>query len=452
MLSTRQILVDVSSPDLTNLGDAAMLVVAVRRLRALAPGASIHVLTNAPERVAALCAGIEVETLSEDARRIWLAEAFLVGRARRMVPSPLVGALHGVQQHIRARHADRALTRVTNKIRRQHGDDYGLRQFVSVLQRVDLAIATGGGYINDTFRPHAMRVLKLLSLARQFGATTALVGQGLGPATDARLVPQFRRTLRSVAAVALRERLVGPALLDSIGVRRDRVHVSGDDAIELAFESRTAVLGDAIGVNLRLARYAGLQDGAAAEIARGVHAAAHRLHGELRTVPIMYRPHDAEADDITAARDLFGASWSGWPDPSHPRPEDVIQLVGGCRVVVTGSYHAAVFALSQGIPAVCLAANPYYDHKFSGLADMFGAGCTVVGIDGDVAARIDAAIGAAWDSAEQLRDRLLASARRQVAAGHAAYGAIRDRMQVATTTGRSVRRPDARDPIAAVRH
>jgi polysaccharide pyruvyl transferase WcaK-like protein len=55
-------------------------------------------------------------------------------------------------------------------------------------------------------------------------------------------------------------------------------------------------------------------------------------------------------------------------------------------VVVAGSYHAAVFALSQGIPVVALVKSPYYVNKMVGLGDQFGAGCEIVRLDeGDVA-------------------------------------------------------------------
>ena len=45
---------------------------------------------------------------------------------------------------------------------------------------------------------------------------------------------------------------------------------------------------------------------------------------------------------------------------------------------MTGAYHAAVFALAQGIPVVCLSNSPYYLAKFQGLEDLFGVGCTIV--------------------------------------------------------------------------
>ena len=59
----------------------------------------------------------------------------------------------------------------------------------------------------------------------------------------------------------------------------------------------------------------------------------------------------------------------------------VIKQTARCRVVVTGAYHAAVFALAQGIPVVCLSNSPYYLAKFQGLEDLFGSGCTIVTLE-----------------------------------------------------------------------
>jgi polysaccharide pyruvyl transferase WcaK-like protein len=96
-------------------------------------------------------------------------------------------------------------------------------------------------------------------------------------------------------------------------------------------------------------------------------------------------------------------------------------------VLVTGSYHAAVFALAQGIPAVCLALNPYYAQKFLGLADLFSEdGCVVVTRDsrGDIS-HLAERLTKAWETADEQRSGLLAAASAQVEAGRGAYERIR---------------------------
>ena len=104
----------------------------------------------------------------------------------------------------------------------------------------------------------------------------------------------------------------------------------------------------------------------------------------------------------------------------------VIEQAGRCRIVITGAYHAAVFALSQGIPVVGLASDDY-SAKFLGLQDQFGLGCETVSLGAqDASERLAAAAERAWQSAEKVRLPLQEAARRQVALSQGAYERIRE--------------------------
>ena len=93
--------------------------------------------------------------------------------------------------------------------------------------------------------------------------------------------------------------------------------------------------------------------------------------------------------------------------------------------MITGSYHAGVFALANGIPVVGIAASAYYVDKFEGLADMFGEGCRVWSPDGaDSTEQLRRAADELWESAERTRSQLLASAERQIASCRATYAKI----------------------------
>jgi colanic acid/amylovoran biosynthesis protein len=103
-------------------------------------------------------------------------------------------------------------------------------------------------------------------------------------------------------------------------------------------------------------------------------------------------------------------------------PLDVIHRTSACRLVVTGSYHAGVFALAQGIPVVAIAASNYYRDKFLGLADPFGGGCRVLMTqEPQFASQLDQAIEGTWKQAPALRPDLLRAAEAQIAAAQAAY-------------------------------
>jgi polysaccharide pyruvyl transferase WcaK-like protein len=95
-----------------------------------------------------------------------------------------------------------------------------------------------------------------------------------------------------------------------------------------------------------------------------------------------------------------------------------VEQAGRCRLVVTGAYHVAVFAMAQGIPAICLAKSAYFTDKLRGLADMFEPGCEVI----DMAAPewdrdLLTAMQRMWERAEELRPGLLRAAEAQNRAG-----------------------------------
>ena len=103
----------------------------------------------------------------------------------------------------------------------------------------------------------------------------------------------------------------------------------------------------------------------------------------------------------------------------------LIERVSHCRLVVTGSYHCAVFALSQGIPSVCIYNSEYYALKFRGLANQFGIGCAVIDRSGAMfREQLRDAILESWRTADETRPTLLRAAESQVEAGRRAYDAL----------------------------
>ena len=100
------------------------------------------------------------------------------------------------------------------------------------------------------------------------------------------------------------------------------------------------------------------------------------------------------------------------PDDS---PDAIIDAIADCRLVVTGSYHAGVFALSQGIPVVALVASEYYQNKFLGLLDQFGDGCQIIDVSSaNGSEQLRAALELSNAKAPELREPLLAAAERQI--------------------------------------
>jgi colanic acid/amylovoran biosynthesis protein len=269
-----------------------------------------------------------------------------------------------------------------------------------------------------------------------------MFGQGVGPIQDRTLWSCCRAILPQVQIIALRERRAGVPLLTACGVAPNRIVATGDDAIELAYRQRPAQPGHGIGINLRAASYASVEAAFAERIGPELQTIARRLETSLIPIPISSVP--GEEDAVTLKGIVCGPSSGDVLDGYDQRPlavrSQVFARIHQCRIVVTGSYHAAVFALSQGIPAVGLIRSAYYRDKFLGLADLFGQGCQVVQLhDSSWPEVLQRTIDSVWQSAEATRQPLLNAALAQIDSGRQAY----DRL-TALTAARSGRQSELR--------
>ena len=417
-----RILVDSCSYNCQNVGDLAMLTVAVSRLRELFPSSSIRVITNAPHLVVRHCGA--VDTVPVEGRRQLLAE-HLLGRADRWIPG---SAWRRVEESLRFNNPAlfNASAELKQRMRgvRQTSD---LASFVDAVRSADLVVVNGAGIMTDAFRDHALGILATLDLAARRGIPTAMLGQGLGPIVDPDLRRRAAEVLSRVSLIAVRESKASVPLLKSLGVDPSRIVVTGDDAIELAMPSAESLRASAaidrraIGINVRIASYADVAPTMLSDIRTVLSDAARTRGARLVGIPIA---HHGGGMDLDTLRDLLDGE-DGAAQLDTPRA--VIDRIGECRVVVTGSYHGAVFALARGIPAVALVKSPYYAAKMTGVAAQFGLGCDVVRLDADdLKTTLRDAIDRAWDSADQVKGPLLEAAADQVRRGRMAYGRLRD--------------------------
>jgi colanic acid/amylovoran biosynthesis protein len=277
----------------------------------------------------------------------------------------------------------------------------------------------GCGLVNDAFKPQAGRMLAALAAAQRANLPTAMLGQGIGPLADTELRAQAAQVLPNVGFIFLRERRTSRALLQKLSVPENRIFITGDDAVEPAFNLAAPRGGHGLGINLRLAAYAGLDPALIPVIHEIISAKARQQCVPLIGLPIYTGSKNSDVQTITP---LAGAEHSG---ADLATPLAVMRRTAACRIVVTGSYHAAVFALAQGIPVVGIVQSRYYAEKFHGLAGEFDGGCIVLAADEPAfAARLTAAVASAWTQADEWKPRLRLAAERQIKAGHAAYARL----------------------------
>ena len=296
-----------------------------------------------------------------------------------------------------------------------------------VLEKADILLVSGGGFITDVFIGQAWPVLERLSAADRQQIPFVLVGQGIGPLRNPELVRKAREVLPHAKLIAVRETLHSLPLLLELGVSPKQIVVTGDDAIEPAYDARRETVGTLLGVNFRVAEYAGITQADVDRLRRPMRALAAKLATKLVALPVCIVNSVEQSSDATVASHLVDPKVEGTDDQIPQTPAALIERISGCRVVVTGSYHAAVFALAQGIPAVCVYNTEYYGNKFRGLADEFGEGCDVIDkARSDFQPALMAAIESAWGRAEGLRASLRLQAVRQIHAQRKAYDRLSD--------------------------
>jgi colanic acid/amylovoran biosynthesis protein len=428
-----RVFIDPSSYHSCNAGDLAMLTVALQRVRALWPSAAIVVHTLDPPVLQSLDPA--AATLDPFGARGWSADALLAARA---VPSAR-GVSLALEAYRWVKRRQPWLARVlgSTALGTTCRSARLLHHYLHAVTSADLVLLSGAGNLNDEFCVDSLIRLETLELANQAGATTALLGQGLGPIQHPVLRARAARVLSNVDFLFLRESLASLALLDSLGATPHELAITGDDAVVLGYEARRSQPGTALGVNLRVTSYSGIDRARVDSVGVIVRQAAAALGTELVPIPISRHP---VADDALIARHLLGSSATMTTSHEVASPAPVLQALQRCRAVVVGSYHAAVFALSMGIPAVMIAGSPYYEQKLRGVAHQFGVGCQVeLASHPDFAIRLRNAIETAWVTSAETRDSLLAAARAQIGASEAAYRRLFDLVETRITRCRQAR-------------
>ena len=400
-----RILIQSGSYELDNLGDQSMVRAAIGRISERLPGAVISVVSRSIQGLRSVAPGahaVPVENKSE-----WKLVRLVYLGARKTVPS--------VDPFLRAH-----FPRLFHGLLRLKARKLINRE---VLRETDFMIVSGGAYFTDVFPGQAWSSLERMRAAEILGIPFALVGQGIGPLTDPAMRHAAAELLPRARLIAVRERETSLRLLHELGVGDENIFVTGDDAVEEAWLRRSADPGSSIGVNLRVAPYAGTSVDDATSMRVSLRSIVAATSAELVSLPVCISESVESSSDATVAKHILsGLGTSPGTDAVPTSVSDLIVRVSACRVVVTGSYHCAVFALSQGIPAVCVYNSEYYRIKFLGLKDLFGVGCEVISITSEkFSDRLAAATIEMWGHAASLRPVLLSAAEKQIAAGRRVY-------------------------------
>jgi colanic acid/amylovoran biosynthesis protein len=414
-----RILFDPAAHDMRNKGNNALLQAAMERMQSFWPQASLQAITFAPNLLRMYypyASPVDPSNLGPNRSHLDAYSRFIPGIFRWGLFELREEIWH--RQHIRS-HASHPEAHATPDTL----TDSRRRELKIALSEFDLYIATGGGYMCDSDKPMLLDVFDRLEAAVAAGTPTILVGQGIGPLRDPELLARAHSLLPAVNLIFYRNKRNGLPLLQSFGISPERLFLTGDDAVKMVYENRQPVPGNGIGVSLRVAHYTQIEKGHIDQVRQVIHTIARLHRAELIAVPISSARHESDIRYIRQILDGYAPVSIGWRKLESPL--DSIRRVSRCRLVVTGTYHGAIFALAQGIPVVGIARSDEYFNKLSELCDEFPEGIQVVHFgDSQLAEKLSKSIEDAWQRAEWIRPILWSAAQRQINWQHTAYQRI----------------------------
>jgi colanic acid/amylovoran biosynthesis protein len=403
-----------------NMGDVAMLQSCLARLAVMWPSAETTVFIDVPDELDRFCPGsIPLSTVGRD---LFFGGDLFLGRLEKYLPRTIRHLAVKSKALTAARLPKLLQYCINGRLRLQHrqAEISALSNFLEVLLRTDLVVVCGAGGFYDGCRDWNIPILNTVEAALSRRIPVVMFGQHFGPLSDPPVVSRAKRLLPKVNLITLRGNPGARTLLESFGVRNSRIMVTGDEAIEIAYKATSAKPGIHFGVNFRLG---GSAETDLIDIEK-LKPILHRFsvkHGvSLILIPIALDSYTCDQRPLKII--LQGLDDLSDGGASLESPIQIINEIGRCRVLLTFAYHAAVFALSQGIPVVALAKSRYFVEKFQGLRDMFGDGVEIIYLDHpDAMNRVEGVIESVWKSAESLRAPLQKAALRQVELSMDAY-------------------------------
>jgi polysaccharide pyruvyl transferase WcaK-like protein len=288
-----------------------------------------------------------------------------------------------------------------------HREDRYSAAFAELISEADVVGVVLTGAFSDAFVEHAMGLLYTLELTSGMGKPTIVLSAGFERVTDPQLLARAKQILPRVDWIGCRENAEGPALLREWGVPESRILITGDAALPGSYSQAQPSIGGNVGISLRLTPYSGLDETFLPQLEEPLTRFASACEAELVPVPISLEG----PSDLSALARICGS-----PKESSDA-YDLARLaaaISGCRVVVSGSYHAAVFALGQGIPVVAVGESLHYRTKMAGLQAMFPEGCRVLHPGDRFSLRLAREVERQWVEAPATRPVTLDRVREQI--------------------------------------
>jgi len=344
-----------------NLGDEAMLIQAVDRLRRLWPSCEIVVAaeSDAPlPKLQNVSRVISAATVSKTIERdLWYRRGFRQIWKRCPDGRPPLGVMHWwINQSQWWDASARA----------------AMNELIDQIHQVDLCYMAGAANINDwAARACALPKVMLAKLFHEQGKPVVVAGQTLGPIKQRRLQYALKQLVDHASLISVRDPKVSQRVAVEVGVDCESILITGDEAFELRPTDSSVTL-DYLGqhglkpsdqftlLHLRRTNYVG-ELGVDHE---GLHELIEQLRkrGPVLLCPMSYWDHSGL--DESFAHELAQRYGNDLRVGQTIRDVRLARgLVDYAQQVWAVSYHLQVFAMAAGKPFGCLVSGDYYRHK-----------------------------------------------------------------------------------------
>ncbi|MBI4522973.1 MAG: glycosyltransferase [Deltaproteobacteria bacterium] len=242
----------------------------------------------------------------------------------------------------------------------------------------DALYITGGGYLAEPFVDELWQKCCLVCAFAAQGKPVILTGQQLGPLGSGWARALLGRGLRKVTFVGLREPTDSLTFCKEAGLPPDRYGVMGDDSFGLepadSVEVETFLAryhlnpGRFLAVNVRIADYASSHQHYVRHLAELVSSLARRYELPALVVPIALNRDDSDIVSGYKLKQAVEGDVLQVLDEPRLSPRLAKGVLGKAYAAIGVSYHFCTFALTEGVPALCLFDGKYYLQKARGLA------------------------------------------------------------------------------------
>jgi len=241
----------------------------------------------------------------------------------------------------------------------------------------DALHVVGGGNLTDVFYGELFRRCCLILTFAEQGKPVVLTGQQLGPFTSSLSKIGLVHALRNATFVGLRDSVDSLDFCREARLDPQRFDLTGDDSLGLDPAGESLVSGvlaryglkpnGFLAVNVRIGGYAQEHAGHLQMVAGLVDAVAREFQLPVVVVPIALGPGDSDLESGRKLAQLARFARVQVIAEDGLAPALVKGLLGEAFGAIGVSHHFCTFALSQGVPAVCLHDGDYYSQKAHGL-------------------------------------------------------------------------------------